>query len=351
MEIKAGDLVEVRSREEVLATLDEQGCLDGLPFMPEMLPFCGRRFRVQAVAHKTCDTVFNRGGLRVRNALHLEELRCDGSAHGGCQASCLLFWKTSWVRKISERLPATSSPSIHSPNPPRGVCTGATLDANTAMGIDAHGKPVYSCQATRLPNASERMPPWCLWQYVRDFRSGNVSLRRLSRVLLLSSFRWWADTGVAYRLARPIYDFVHRALTGRPAPIVEGEVADGQVTPVAHLGLKPGEWVRIKPAREIFQTLSRESKNRGLWFDEEMLQHCGKSFRVSGSVERIIHERTGEMIQMRTPCIVLDGGYCTASYTRLRLLCPRRIISYWREIWLERIPEPAARSGVGTAEQ
>ena len=41
--VRSGDLVSLRPPEEILATLDEQGCLDGVPFMPEMLRFFGRR--------------------------------------------------------------------------------------------------------------------------------------------------------------------------------------------------------------------------------------------------------------------------------------------------------------------
>ena len=44
---RAGEFVEVRSAAEILATLDEDGCVDGMPFMPEMLQFCGRRLRVR----------------------------------------------------------------------------------------------------------------------------------------------------------------------------------------------------------------------------------------------------------------------------------------------------------------
>src|SRR5262245_49125795 len=91
---RAGALVEVRSKEEILATLDEHGCVDGLPFMPEMLAFCGQRFHVRAIAHKTCETVRRTWrGRRLRYTVHLADLRCDGSAHGGCQAACTLFWK------------------------------------------------------------------------------------------------------------------------------------------------------------------------------------------------------------------------------------------------------------------
>ena len=42
LNLRIGEIVEVRSPEEILATLDENGELDGLPFMPEMLAWCGR---------------------------------------------------------------------------------------------------------------------------------------------------------------------------------------------------------------------------------------------------------------------------------------------------------------------
>src|SRR5437867_2561545 len=92
LEMKVGDWVEVRRREEILATLDSNGELEGMPFMPEMLTFCGQRFQVYKRAHKTCDTVFPVRGRRLRQTVHLST-RCDGRSHGGCQAGCLLFWK------------------------------------------------------------------------------------------------------------------------------------------------------------------------------------------------------------------------------------------------------------------
>jgi hypothetical protein len=91
-QLRAGDWVEVRSEEEVLRSLRTDGTLEKMPFMPEMLKYCGRRFRISAVAHKTCDPAHKTGGRRLDNAVHLEGLRCDGASHGGCQAACLLFW-------------------------------------------------------------------------------------------------------------------------------------------------------------------------------------------------------------------------------------------------------------------
>ena len=72
---RAGALVEIRGKEEILATLDEHGCVDGLPFMPEMLKFCGQRLPVRAVAHKTCETVHRTWrGRRLTATVHLGDL-------------------------------------------------------------------------------------------------------------------------------------------------------------------------------------------------------------------------------------------------------------------------------------
>src|SRR3954465_935358 len=40
--LRAGDTVRVRTKEEILGTLDESGRLGALPFMPEMLAFAGQ---------------------------------------------------------------------------------------------------------------------------------------------------------------------------------------------------------------------------------------------------------------------------------------------------------------------
>ena len=56
LNLRVGELVEVRSESEILATLDENGELENLPFMPEMLQVCGRRFRVDRPALKPYDT-------------------------------------------------------------------------------------------------------------------------------------------------------------------------------------------------------------------------------------------------------------------------------------------------------
>jgi hypothetical protein len=101
---RVGDWVEVRSLAEILETLDEQAALNAMPFMPEMAPYCGKRFRILKVSHKTCDSSGWYYLRTLRDSVHLD-LRCDGSYHDGCQAGCLFFWKTAWLRKADGPLP------------------------------------------------------------------------------------------------------------------------------------------------------------------------------------------------------------------------------------------------------
>jgi hypothetical protein len=88
------------------------------------------------------------------------------------------------------------------------------------------------------------------------------------------------------------------------------------------------------------------SYNRGLGFNAELVPYCGKVFRVRTRIERFIDEKTGKMRKMKTPAIILDGVYCQSLYSGKRILCPRAIFLWWREIWLERVSESGiAQSG------
>jgi hypothetical protein len=71
-----------------------------------------------------------------------------------------------------------------------------------------------------------------------------------------------------------------------------------------------------------------------LGFDNEMARYCGQTARVLRRVDHIIDERTGRMLDMRHPCIVLENAVCAGAYN---LNCPRAITPYWREVWLDRL--------------
>jgi hypothetical protein len=71
-EPRRGDVVRVRSRDEILATLDADGSVEHQLFMPEMLQFCGQELTVASRADKTCDTLEWTGNRRMRNTVHLD---------------------------------------------------------------------------------------------------------------------------------------------------------------------------------------------------------------------------------------------------------------------------------------
>src|SRR5689334_226152 len=103
MPMRAGDKVQLRSPDEILASLDEDGALEGLPFMPEMLGYFGKEFTVEARVERACDTLDYTGVRRLRDTVVLDDLRCDGKAHAGCQARCRIYWKEAWLRPASAR--------------------------------------------------------------------------------------------------------------------------------------------------------------------------------------------------------------------------------------------------------
>lgn len=336
-----GELVEVRSEEEILATLDDTGRLDGMPFMPEMLPFCGKRFRVHKRADKTCDPVTTqRGGhiRRMHDTVHLEGLRCDGSAHGGCQARCMMYWKEAWLKRV-EVAPRTSSvdvsPDARTLLPLAKVATRETLNANTRAPSDTPSDPVYSCQATDVVAASSLMPWWDPSQYVRDVRSGNVTILELLKGLLILLFNKVQAANEAF------LPQVKLIRGGRRYPFYEGKLE--KRTPQQHLDLQPGELVRVKSREEIEATLNKESENRGLRFGLEMVNYCGQQARVAHRVDKIIDENDGQMLEMKNPCIILEDVICTGECFQL---CPRSMYPYWREIWLERLDAPASQLAV-----
>jgi hypothetical protein len=327
-ELRVGEVVEVRSADEILRTLDSRGELDSMPFMPEMLRYCGRQFKVAKRAHKVCDTISGTGLNRLESTVLLDDLRCNGSAHGGCQAGCLIFWKEAWLKGADAKAAATpSKPSTLVSHPQErgsadinGASTEEVLFAATKAPTNeaATDEEVYSCQATELQRATlGAIPVWKPDQYATDIRSRNVGFIEFVRGFFRSAF------------------FPSRF----GHPLLRGKLDRG---PSATLDLQPGELVRVKSRKEIVKTLDTENKNRGLNFDVHMLRYCGQIARVLRRVNKIIDERSGKMIDIKSDCIVLEGVVCVGDYRRF---CPRRIYPYWRETWLERVTEPGAETG------
>lgn len=332
--IKAGEYVEVRSKAEILASLDKNATIDGMPFMPQMFEYCGKRFTVYKNAYKTCDTVSGKYiGLQVDDAVHLP-IRCDGKAFDGCQAACLLFWRTAWLKPVNE---AGDVPMSSPASASRG-CTEADVLAATSRDVD--GRKLYRCQATSLLEFTRPMAWWDVRQYANAYRSGNWSIAQILRGLTYLGYTYGtrAHRPKIGAPARWLYNKARFVWGGIPfprRPDLFPQKKSAASTTV--LNLKPGEFVRVKPFEEILATLGKDGSHRGLMFDAELVPYCGKVFRVMTRVERFVDESCGEMRTLKTPAVILDGVVCQSKYSGQRMFCPREIFSWWREAWLERV--------------
>ncbi len=340
--LRAGDWVEVKSKEAILTSLDQNGNLEGMPFMPEMLKYCGRRFRIYKRAHKTCD--YSTGGMesrRVPSAVHLEGLRCTGEAHGGCQAECLLFWKEAWLTKVEGPSPAGSVDGVQRAAAEAVTsapgCTEADLHEATAVSTEP--ETIYSCQATRIPRFTTLLPPSELDQYVEAYASGNFRLRQMPAPLIFRVYERLVRSRLgATGIPQRVYDVFQQLRGGLPYPNRPGKIPSGDKTPRGKpLNLQPGELVRVKSFKSILETINREGLNRGLLFSQELVPYCGQVARVHSRVNRIIDEKNGKMLHFKNECIILENVICQARYNAGLAFCPRANYPYWRELWLERM--------------
>lgn len=302
-DLRAGDWVVVKSPSEIAATLSAEGTLDNLPFLPEMLEYCGKRFRVLRRAEKTCIETpgmrYKFGEFRNNDVVILEGLRCSGSAHDGCGRWCTLFWKTQWLRKAKKDEPVSSVDGLD--------CRELASKLKTKSGPER-----YFCQSTELAKATTSMTRFrILMKCMYDVLSGSRGILEIVRLVVRALW--------------------NKATYDRPRPKLAGTLMR---TPSGSLNLRPGDLVKIKSADEIAKTLDKNGRNRGLSCDYGMCAFRGPVYRVANRLDFMISESTGEMKKV-PGTVMLEGLYCTCAYVVGG--CPRQEPQYWRELWLEKV--------------
>jgi hypothetical protein len=96
-----GEIVRVRSREEIRATLDPFNELKGCAFLQKMYPYCDTQQRVFRSMHSFLDERDYKL-KKVRGVILLENIMCNGAAaFGQCDRCCFLFWREEWLEKIT----------------------------------------------------------------------------------------------------------------------------------------------------------------------------------------------------------------------------------------------------------
>jgi hypothetical protein len=299
-----GDLVRVKPLEQIRKTLDVDNRLDGLPFMPEMAKHCGKTLRV----YRSVDKIYDYGGAknlrRMNAAALLTGVRCDGSAHDGCQAECYLIWKTAWLERVSDRQGFGQAPM------PR-FDDERELSSRGPAVAESSKKRRYACQFTALAGATSPMSVRDPRQDLRPLLDGNVSI-----------------IAAAIALLTRLFNRIQRIRGGACYPHLP---AATQRSSLAAQPLETGDLVQVRAPDAIAATLDSRGRHRGLWFDAEMLKYCGRRARIAKRVERIIDDASGKMLEMKEPCFVLEGVQASGEFLRF---CPQEELIYWREAWL-----------------
>jgi hypothetical protein len=301
--LRPGDLVEVRTPEEIAETLDENGTVDQLPFMREMVEYCGKRFRLSQKVVIICSSGTKTGSslrsFRTDDVVLLENLRCSGADHDGCQKACMLLWKEAWLHKVAE------------PSKPSEVKLTSKADLRGRLRTMV-GPSTYFCQASELLRATKSLRKLeryskCLTE-VRVGNCGSIEMARRIGIFLFWKFR--------------------RMLLG---PYARGNRTS---TPTETLNLQAGELVQVKAMDSIKSTLDHTASNRGLWFSPNMRLLSGQQKHVEKKIEKLIVDGTGEMRRLKNT-VFLEDSHCGCAHIALGG-CSRREYVYWREIWLRR---------------
>ena len=100
--LKKGDLVRVKSKKDIIKTLDESHRLNGCAFMDEMSQFC----ETEQAVYKKVEYFFDERlckFFKAKDIVLLDGLKCSGklSSFGPrCDRSCYYFWKEAWLEKL-----------------------------------------------------------------------------------------------------------------------------------------------------------------------------------------------------------------------------------------------------------
>jgi hypothetical protein len=96
LDLRPGEWVEVKSPQDIEATLDPEGRNRGLIFDRVMLEYCGRRYQVARRVERIIQEETGRM-VSLRNTVILHGAVCRSI---GCPRANLLYWREIWLSRV-----------------------------------------------------------------------------------------------------------------------------------------------------------------------------------------------------------------------------------------------------------
>ena len=100
--LKPGEIIRVRSADEIKNTLNYTNELKRCAFMPEMYQYCGTTQRVFKSVRRFVDERDYKV-KKSRGIVLLEGVNCEGTEfYGPCDRACYFFWREEWLERIEQ---------------------------------------------------------------------------------------------------------------------------------------------------------------------------------------------------------------------------------------------------------
>jgi hypothetical protein len=102
--LHAGELVQIKSKQEIAATLNANGKNRGLWFDREMAPYCGRTARVKSRVERFINEGTGELVELASDCYILDGVVCDSARSDGrwfCPRAIYPWWREAWLQPVS----------------------------------------------------------------------------------------------------------------------------------------------------------------------------------------------------------------------------------------------------------
>ena len=330
-EFLPGELVRVRRLEDIRASLGKDAYCQGCRFTESMAQFCGQDFPILKKVECYYDEA--KGVMLACDGIYLlAGAHCDGSAFpagGGCDRTCLLFWRREWLEQVDK------------PDPPeaaRGHDSAGSIQPATATPSSASDPPslpatptdTLTCQL-RAGGAGASEPT--LWRIRRRGRSVRRAILRIGNRMYWRSHRIFFK--VSKRLMRLLWPSFSRLQDRAKTEVPPSKKHEPDLSCASTLAsYRAGNLVRVRSWTDILSCLDELNCTQGCYFMPSMKRYCGQEFRIVNAVERFYDEVKGKVRRCRN-VYFLDGVHCDGTGNPHTTGCDRTCYIFWRTEWLE----------------